>query len=664
MANILVLAAIHRNRRLPLRGDMEGVNLDFTPTDNKFKAHFYTEDTKSYTLNSAHKFFINGAVANSITFGGRADLSIEMFFDPVRSTWVVTDHNLNAAAENGSGTAIDTVSQATIDAIVNRLVPAGGPSGYLLGKSSGTNYAMAWVAPTAVTDNASPAYLTGGNTLQYWGKTGNADGQVGWLTLPVGGGSGGGSGIGTGYTAEVVLTPDGNNEVTPDKALGTSFRVVLKPGVTIKINNPEGFVAGEHLSIVLAQPPEVIGTAFAAGSMDWGLHWAHPNRQPPVLANTPNAINKVSALLTAGNAWLTDVTPDGTKTLGYGAAAFVARNTSTGVSYYVLRSPTQVAAMTAMKPGETLKILRNSLGIEAYGALDNVNGAGNYLISGALPNLTRAELRTGPGVRAAYDRGVLAFGGNGLNVTVQDLIVSGAREQSGTAHIAQGVAPGQGANVTLRNVRMYDNENGILSPNDYTGTLSIIDCELDANGVGADFGFVHNIYANHHEVGWSALRSTFKNCVGGHNIKSRAGTTTLNQVHCYNSTNARELDLPNGGKLYATNCIFEHLASGAQNDCIRIAAEGVTTTRPREYIFRNCHFINGKNVTNAASFVWNEDPDVDCYLIDCTFSGGPWADSDIRGNRGRVIVQFTPGVTPGPQLPVGYQSIPVTPIAG
>lgn len=682
MANILVLAAVHRNRRLPLRGDMEGVNLDLTPTDNKFKAHFYTEDAKNYTLTSTHKFFINGQVANSITLGGRPDLSIEMFFDPIRATWVVTDHNLNMPTGTGGDTPMDTVSQATINAIINRLIPPGGAAGQLLGKDSSSNYAMTWFAPltagTGGTGGTStpPAYLTGGTITQYWGKTGNADGQVGWLTLPSGSG-GSGTGTGVGATPEVLLTQNAAGEITPDKALGNRFRVIVTKAT--KILNPVGYTPGEDISIAFrfdANGPYLV---------EWENAYAFKDRQPPKFPQQASALVEITARLTddidANNkgGWLTRIFPDGatptTSVIGYGVAAFIARNVTTNASYYVLRSPNGIpSAMTEMRAGETLKILRNGLGVEAYGALDNNNGAaGNYLITGRLDgNGNRAELRTGVGVRTAYDRGVLAFGGTtAYTVTVQDLIISGARETGGGSHTAQGVSLSEGAgNVILKNVRLYDNENGILSGENFTGRLDLIDCEFDANAVG-DFGYTHNIYMGTQSVPWYALRTTFKNAVGGHNIKTRAASAVLNQVLTLNATTGRELDCPNGGKIYATDCSFEHRIF-SQNDCVAIGQEGVITTRAREYIFRNCHFASGVSAGAGGSYIRNADTAITVQCIDCTFEGakgngvtepGIWPGTDAFGMVGPVSVTFTGGPV-GPRVPVGYVPIVTTPVAG
>jgi hypothetical protein len=664
MANTFEVTSTHKAQHLALRGDMTGANLGFTPADNKFPIRFYTEDAKQYVITALNQFRVRGAnsVDKKFIFGGEAGLWVEFMYEPAQGVWVLTKHG--GASSTGSGGVGSTMTFAVDSTITG----APGSQALVEDVGSGSNIRLKFTIPAPAAASSSGATLPSGGDVGYFlGKTGPAADQYAWLQPPSGGTGGTG---GVAFTPEVLLTQSADGSITINKSLGNSFRVLLTKNGVMK--NPVGYQPGEEITIAMRQGP------LGPFTLDWELNWAHPDRQLPVLSKQPGGLNTVLAYLTdaidANNpgGWITEIGPKAS-TIGYGVPAYVARNVQTGVEYYVLRSPTQLSGMTSMQPGQTLKILRNGLGIEAYGAVDSGNGAGNYLITGALPNGNRAELRTGPGVRSAFDRGVLAFGGDGVNATVQDIILSGAREQSGASRIAQGVSLTGGANVTLKNVRLYDNENGILSANDYTGTLALVDCEFDGNAVGDD-GFTHNIYMGHHNQGWSALRTTFKNARLGHNIKSRSGVTTLNQVHCYSSFTGRELDVPNGGKLSATDCIFEKTGNFQQNDLVRIV-EGfdLDTARPREYVFRNCKFISPVSSGAAGSYVWNNDPDVDVYLIDCVFVGAKgngasgaeiWPGTDANGNRGRVIVQFTPGVTPGPRVPVGYQPLAVTPVAG
>jgi hypothetical protein len=577
--------------------------------------------------------------------------------DGANQCWKISESNLTGGG-SGGGTpgapgeaatisvgTVETVNYGTNATVTN----VGTPTAAIF------NFKIPQGAPGTGGGTSLPP---GGTAGQYLAKTGPNATDLAWA-VPTGTG---GSGGGTSTSPEVVITQDSaTGNVTVDKAVGRNFRVTLTRNG--KLVNPVGFGPGETFNLIVVQG------AGGPWSLEVDRQWAVADQLPLTLATAVGAENWIACYATTGPKFYAAVTPQNAAR-GFGVITAVARNLTTNIEYYALRSPSVPGGMTDMRPNQTLKILRDARGIEAYGAIDgNQAGAagGGYLISGALPDGGRANLYTGPGVRTAFDRGVMAFGGP-VTVTVRDVQLGGAREQSGASHIAQSVSLTGAANVALRNTRLYDSENGILSANDYTGTLDIFDSVIENCGVG-DWGFTHNIYMGHHNQGWSATRTTFQNCEGGHNIKSRAGTTTLKQVRTYNSKNGRELDLPNGGILLAEDSIFEHLASAGQNDCIRIV-EGfdLDTSRPRSYTIRNCHIKNMVDIAKAGSFIWNNDPDFPVYVIDCTFEGPngltinqPWAGANAQGMVGNVIVQFTGGPV-GPRATPGYQVIPVTPV--
>lgn len=658
MANTLNVNLADCPADFPLRGDMDGARLDFTPTATttptarKFRVKFITKDTKTYTIKSAtHPFDgLQSQLQTEFSFGGKKNLYVVFGYDQKQKCFTLLDTNIvsgeTAVALPGDGGSNPATPISQLSIVVDS-------------------------TETVAADQLASVSNVGTDTALRL-KFKIPRGPAGTTTV-VGGGTGGG------FRPEALLVQNEAGEITPDGSISDSFRVLITKN-PLKVKAPINFAFGQ--SFVLHTRQAITGGPYKA---EWALAYAHPNRTVPDLATKPGGLNSITCNYTGdlgpdyAETWSTVVAPQNSS-IGFGAPAFIAHNVQQNKDYYVLRSATLPAATTEMRPGDTLKILRDGLGVEAYGAIEGgVNGNGNYLISGAQPNGGRAELRTGAGVRAAFNRGVLAFG-SGAVVVVQDLIVSGAREQlepgnSSQSHAAQGVSVTGTSDVTLRNMRIYDNENGILSGNignanpadDYTGILRLEDVEFDANGVGDD-GLTHNIYMGHNNSPWYATRCTFKNAQRGHNVKSRQGDAILVQCLISNSLTAREIDLPNGGQLHVTHSRIEHFGNATQNDCIRIGAEGIDTSRKREYIIRNTHIRNDKPQANQASFVWNEDPDVDVLVIDCTFEspnapGGTWSGTDARGMRGRVIVSFTPGVTPGPLLPVGAQPLAVTQLA-
>jgi hypothetical protein len=625
MANIYVVTLQDRNKKRGLRGDMDGVNMDYAAPDEGFGLQWITEDAKQYTFTSSKGFIINGALTNTFTFGNKPGLWVEFFYDLFRAKWVMSMHNLFSGQADVS-TPVDAVSDATIQAVIARLLPAGGTGGQILAKLSDTDYDYGLI--NAPTSNPTEA----------------------------------------GFTPEVELVQEPDGSVRPNALLGNNFRVLIKRNG--KFINPTNYPLGSQINISLYMDE--------AGpfTMDWDLMYGHPDRFLPTLVTKPGGVNWVRCHLSGAigtkypSLWKTEVAPrsaDGRPSaIGFGAPSFIARNINRNKEYYVLRSgtfPADQCGMTDLQAGESLRILRDGLGIEAYGATDIT---GSVTISGAMANGSRAELRTGPGVRVAFDRGILDFGGP-VVALVKDLILSGAREQSGASRIARGININGSARVRCENVRIYDCENGILSGNDdFTGLLDLFNCDLDSNAVGDD-GFTHNVYIGHaNQAEFKAEQTTFRRAKLGHNVKSRAGITRLTRCITDGSETGREIELPNGGRGYFTHGITRKYASAAQNDMVRIADEELDTTRPREYIFKNWHFYHEKSFANDASFIWNQDPDVDVIVEDCTFEAPncpnfQWAQSDAFGMKGRVIVRYTGGPV-GPQGVIGAQTVIATPI--
>lgn len=667
--NILNITAADSGKTFPLRGDMVPV-LNFTPADNHFRVAFMTQDAGTFVISSGARMFraLNAAPQSSLSVGGKVGLFIELMYDTDKNEFVVTKNNLvagEAVTGGGTGTAATIAVAQTV---------TGAPGTSALVENIGTSSAVQLkftiprgdAGPAGAGSTGGASLPAGGTTAQYLGKTSNLDGQVGWLTLPTGSG-----GASAAFTPEVLLTQNANGEITPDKALGSNFRVLLSK--TGKVMNPVGFQPGEEISITIRQP--IVGGPF---TMEWGTAYGFSDRQTPALVTKPGGVNRARSKFTdaigADHAavWVTEVEPKGS-TVGYGAPAFMALNVQRNLKYYVLRSPTLLGGMSDIQGGETLKILRDGLGQEAYGAFELPSGF-TATLSGALPNGNRAELRTGAGVRSAFDRGVIALAGNG-SYTVQDIILSGAREQGGN-HIAAGVNMAGGANATLRNVKIYDCENGINSGNtDYTGLLSLIDCEIDACGVG-EAGLTHNMYTGHHNQEVSLLRTSSTNSFTAHNLKHRDGIITHKQVLTRSARNGREVNVPNGSKWLAENCHYWKTNGSAQGNLIGIGEEGIATERQHGYVFRNVRFQNDNSGAGAdVTFIINYDH-VPMQFIDCEFIGDIALNNNVTTGEfaGMVttkgirhwpdsppVFTFTGGPL-GPVLPVGYQPKAVTPL--
>ncbi|HEX19619.1 MAG TPA: hypothetical protein ENG78_02200, partial [Acidiferrobacteraceae bacterium] len=152
--------------------------------------------------------------------------------------------------------------------------------------------------------------------------------------------------------------------------------------------------------------------------------------------------------------------------------------------------------------------------------------------------------------QGAHAEGKAVWVIKGDNTRVENIEVSGARvpDRNGAA-IRQ-----EGANLTLCNVYMHDNENGLLGGG---GTVLVEYSEFARNGFGK--GQTHNIYIVNTEK--FILRYSYSHHAKiGHNVKSRA----KNNYILYNLImDGREgqssygIDIPEGGHTYIVGNIVQ-----------------------------------------------------------------------------------------------------------
>jgi hypothetical protein len=499
----------------------------------------------------------------------------------------------------------------------------------------------------------------------------------------------GGDGTGNGRTAQVVLVPNSNNEITFNKSQGNSFFVNAKSSIIVR--NPVGYSPGEDIRLFVKQD------SVGSRTVNFDTLFAVPNAQPPVMSTAPDSLDRIDF----------DALGDGTFAVtpyvqNYGVVTAFARIGTT--TYLRLGGPPSdgVFAFNVIKSGDTCVIIRNGKGPEATGTLlgpstvdvisptqvTTATPRTTYTVVGAPVNGERPLITMLPNTRPAYGKAVLNIEGN-TDAEIRDLKITGARNDDMDA---RGIAPNSGGkltiqNVTIKNVEITNCNNGILWGNEtFGGTVTIIDCNLNGNGIGGNpvsggastSGFTHNLYGGRNDALLTVLRSTFQNAEEGHNFKSRAWKNKLDQVLCYNGKKGRELNMPNGGEIEATNCIFHKLNIPSQGNLIGIGEETILESRTRKYVFRNCTFIN--DITGAGrdvTFFINFDKQYAMEFIDCkfegpiaaTFNGDP--NSEYPGMTCINGIRYWPNVPPvftltggpiGPVLPVGYFPIAMTPV--
>ena len=146
--------------------------------------------------------------------------------------------------------------------------------------------------------------------------------------------------------------------------------------------------------------------------------------------------------------------------------------------------------------------------------------------------------------KGSTPRAIIQFEASASGCTLDGFILLNASNESFNG---AGVRINQANNITVRNCVIQKNEMGIMSNGSVqanTATNQLIEeCLISDNGTQKQAGYNHNLY-----LGGTSV--TVRNCevarsVTGHNIKSRAHVTRVEQCNVHDSAN-REFDLVDG----------------------------------------------------------------------------------------------------------------------
>ncbi len=157
------------------------------------------------------------------------------------------------------------------------------------------------------------------------------------------------------------------------------------------------------------------------------------------------------------------------------------------------------------------------------------------------------------------------------NVEIDNVSFSGVTVPDGNG---AGIRYEQG-NLVLDNDYFFDNQDGLLSAPNQTGTITINQCEFANNGSGT--GQTHNLYVG--DIAQLTVENSyFTGAVVGHEIKSRAANTLiLDNVIADGPTapTSYSIDLPDGGQAVIQGNYIEK-GPNAQNDTmIHFGGEGL-----------------------------------------------------------------------------------------
>jgi hypothetical protein len=172
------------------------------------------------------------------------------------------------------------------------------------------------------------------------------------------------------------------------------------------------------------------------------------------------------------------------------------------------------------------------------------------------------------------------------NVTISGFDISGV-----TVPDANGAAVRyQGGSLTLDNVYLHDNQEGLLGAADASGSISIDNSEIAFNGDGS--GHTHGLYIG--QIANFTLTNSYVHDTNvGHEIKSRAvnNVITGNRIFDNDSSSSYSIDLPNGGDATIAGNIIEQGAA-TQNPAILAYGEEGASNAGRTVSIRDNTIVN------------------------------------------------------------------------
>ncbi len=239
-------------------------------------------------------------------------------------------------------------------------------------------------------------------------------------------------------------------------------------------------------------------------------------------------------------------------------------------------------------------------------------------------------------------KGIIDAGAPGAQVTINGFDISGAAVPDGNG---AGIRY-EGGNLTLNQVNIHDNQEGLLANPDPNGTITINGSTFNGNGTGD--GFTHNIYVG--DIAQLTVQdSTITAANIGHDIKSRAETTNIinNRIGDGATGNSSyEIDLPNGGNALIEGNTIEKGVNAVNHTAIAFGEEGGVYANSSLSVLNNT--LQNDNGSSSTVAVWNATG-LTADLTGNTLSG--WATvvsglANISGNAADLPAFIDPALPP------------------
>ncbi|MFL5812717.1 MAG: hypothetical protein ACJ763_04000 [Bdellovibrionia bacterium] len=292
-------------------------------------------------------------------------------------------------------------------------------------------------------------------------------------------------------------------------------------------------------------------------------------------------------------------------------------------------------ALNAAAAGDTISIASGTYNDCMYITKDNITVVG----TGTMPAMTG---------KVCGQKGIIVTAGK--NAVIRNLELYGASDNENYAGIRHDAA---GSNLTLDNVYIHDNDDGLLSSAS-GDTLLIQNSKFYNNGMNAGSGMAHNMY-----IGGSAS-FTFRNSqslhakLGGHALKSRAAKTIVDGsvIATVDGEDSRSLDISNGGQVTITNSVIEKGPNSQNNDLIGYGPEGLNSAYTHTFTMTGTTVIEDRGNGPAVDF-YNQPSSI-------SISGNKFIGPDAISNAGAT----SSNTTYASRAAAGMPAFPYLPSAG
>jgi hypothetical protein len=196
--------------------------------------------------------------------------------------------------------------------------------------------------------------------------------------------------------------------------------------------------------------------------------------------------------------------------------------------------------------------------------------------------------------RVCLQKGIIVT--TAQNAVIRNIELSGATNGENYAGVRH---DGAGFNLTLDNVYIHDNDDGLLSSAS-GDTVLIQNSRFENNGMNNVSGMAHNMYIGR-SASFSFINSvSVRAKLAGHEVKTRALKTLIDgsTIATLDGHDSRNIDAANGGQVTIRNSVLEKGPNSDNNDMIAYGAEGIDSTKLNTFEVTGTKFIGDRaNVT-------------------------------------------------------------------